>query len=106
MSTRFNAILIVVALALITARLSVFTVDEREHAIKFQFGEIVRASYEPGLHLKVPFVQNVVKYPDPILNYEVAEEKFLTSEKKNLIVDYFVTWRVSDPAQYYRAVRG
>jgi len=48
----------------------------------------------------------VAKYPDRILNYEESEERFLTGEKKNLIVDYFVTWRIIDPAQYYRSVRG
>jgi membrane protease subunit HflC len=74
--------------------------------LKLQFGEIVRADYEPGLHFKIPFVNNVTRYPDRILNYEHSEEKFLTGEKKNLIVDYFVTWRIVDPAQYYRSVGG
>jgi membrane protease subunit HflC len=86
--------------------MSVFTVDEREHALKLQFGEIVRDDYKPGLHFKIPFVHNVTRYPDRILNYEHSEEKFLTGEKKNLIVDYFVTWRIVNPAQYYRAVGG
>ena len=106
MSPRLNLLLVVLVLVAIVIRMSVFTVDEREHALKLQFGEIVGADYEPGLHFKVPFVHNVTKYPDRILNYEHAEEKFLTGEKKNLIVDYFVTWRIVDPAQYYRAVGG
>ena len=106
MSPRFNLILIVLVLAAIVVRMSVFTVDEREHVLKLQFGEIVRADYEPGLHFKIPFVNSITRYPDRILNYEQAEEKFLTGEKKNLIVDYFVTWRITDPSQYYRAVGG
>ncbi len=106
MITRFNLLLVVGALAAIVLKMSMFTVDEREHALKFQFGEIVGAGYEPGLHFKIPFVQNVVKYSDRILTYQALEEKFLTGEKKNLIVDYFVTWRIGDPAQYYRAVSG
>src|SRR5690606_10405984 len=106
MITRFNLLLVVGALAAIVLKMSMFTVDEREHALKFQFGEIVRSDYEPGLHFKIPFVQTVAKYPDRILYYEHAQERFLTGEKKNLIVDYFVTWRVVDPAQYYRAARG
>ncbi|HLF12045.1 MAG TPA: protease modulator HflC [Gammaproteobacteria bacterium] len=106
MSPRLNLLLVVLVLVAIVIRMSVFTVDEREHALKLQFGEIVGADYEPGLHFKIPFVHNVTKYPDRILNYEHAEEKFLTGEKKNLIVDYFVTWRIVDPAQYYRAVGG
>ncbi|HEY8522071.1 MAG TPA: protease modulator HflC [Gammaproteobacteria bacterium] len=105
MSQRLNVLLVVAVIAAIVIRMSVFVVDEREHALKFQFGEIVRSDYEPGLHFKIPLVQNVVKYPDRILNYESSEERFLTGEKKNLIVDYFVTWRIDDPAQYYRAVR-
>ncbi len=106
MSPRLNLLLIVAVLVAIVIRMSVFTVDEREHAVKFQFGEIVKADYAPGLHFKVPFMNDIQRYPNRILNYEHAEEKFLTGEKKNLIVDYFVTWRIVDPAQYYRSVRG
>jgi len=106
MSPRTNVMLVIVVLALLIGRMSVFVVDEREHAIKFQFQEIVNSDYEPGLHFKIPFVNTVAKYPDRILNYEESEERFLTGEKKNLIVDYFVTWRIIDPAQYYRSVRG
>ena len=106
MSPRLNLLLIVFVVVAIVVRMSVFTVDEREHALKFQFGEIVRADYEPGLHFKIPFVHNIARYPNRILNYEHSEEKFLTGEKKNLIVDYFVTWRIVDPAQYYRSVQG
>jgi membrane protease subunit HflC len=105
-SPRTNLLLIAAVVAVIVARMSVFTVDQREHAVKFQFGEIVKADYKPGLHFKMPFVQNVSRYPNRIMNFEHQEEKFLTGEKKNLIVDYFVTWRVVDPAQYYRSVRG
>jgi membrane protease subunit HflC len=106
MSPRVNLVLIVVVLVAIVVRMSVFAVDEREHAIKFQFREIVRADYEPGLHFKLPFVQNVMRYPNRIMNYGHSEERFLTGEKKNLIVDYFVTWRITDPSQYYRSVGG
>ena len=106
MSPRTNLLLIIAVVVVILVRMSVFTVDQRDYALKFQFGEIVKSDYKPGLHFKVPFVQNVVRYPNRIMNYEHQEEKFLTGEKKNLIVDYFVTWRVVDPAQYYRSVRG
>jgi membrane protease subunit HflC len=106
MSPRLNLLLIVVVLAAIVIRMSVFSVDEREHAVKFQLGRIVEADYEPGLHFKLPFVNNVTRYPNRILTYEHSEEKFLTGEKKNLIVDYFVTWRIVDPGQYYRSVSG
>jgi len=107
MGPRFNLLLILGVLIVIIVRMSVFTVDAREHAVKLQIGRIVKSDYEPGLHLKIPFFENVARYPNRILNYdEDSEERFLTGEKKNLIVDYFVQWKIVDPAQYYRAVRG
>ncbi len=106
MSPRTNLFLIVGVLVLIIGRMSVFTVDEREFAVKFRFGEIIKADYESGLHWKIPFVNTIAKYPDRILNYEESEERFLTGEKKNLIVDYFITWRIIDPGQFFRSVRG
>ncbi len=106
MSPRTNLFLIIGVLVLLVGRMSVFTVDEREFAVKFRFGEIVKADYTSGLHWKVPFVNTIAKYPDRILNYTESEERFLTGEKKNLIVDYFITWRIIDPGQYFRSVRG
>ena len=107
MGPRLNLLLILAVVAVIVIRMSVFTVDTREHALKFQVGRIAHAEYEPGLHFKIPFFENVARYPKTILNYdEGTEERFLTGEKKNLIVDYFVTWRIVDPAQYYRSVQG
>jgi len=87
-------------------RMTFFVVDEREYVVMFRFGEIVKSDYEPGLHLKMPFVNQITRYPDRILTYEESEERFLTGEKKNLIVDYYITWRIIDPAQYYRSARG
>jgi membrane protease subunit HflC len=107
MGTKFNGFLILLVVVAIVAGMSVFTVDEREFALKFQFGDIVESDYQPGLHFKWPIVQNVVTFPDLILtDDDPTQEKFLTGEKKNLIVDYFVTWRILDPEQYYRSVRG
>ncbi|TDJ47775.1 MAG: protease modulator HflC [Gammaproteobacteria bacterium] len=106
MSPRLNLLLVLVVLGVLLVRMSVFIVDEREHAVKFRFGEIVKSDYEPGLHFKIPFVNNIIKYPDRILTYSESQERFLTGEKKNLIVDYFITWRITDPGQYYRSARG
>jgi membrane protease subunit HflC len=106
MSARMNLLLIVVVLLGAVINMSVFTVDERELAIKFRFGEIIKFDFPPGLHLKWPLVNNVVKYPDRILNYDNPTERFLTDEKKNLLVDYFVDWRIRDAGQYYRATGG
>ncbi len=106
MSPRFNLVLVALVLSVTAVRMTVFTVDEREHVIKFRFGEIVKSDYEPGLHFKIPFVNDIRRYPDRILTYQESEERFLTGEKKNLIVDYFITWRITDAAQYYRSVSG
>jgi len=106
MSPRFNLLLVFVVVGVSLARTAVFTVDEREHAVKFRFGEIVKADYEPGLHFKIPFVNTIEKYPDRVLTYGESQERFLTGEKKNLIVDYFITWRITDPGQYFRSARG
>ena len=106
MSSKFNLVFALGLLAAVTIWLTVFTVDEREHVIKFRFGEIVKSDYQPGLHFKIPFVNNIRRFPDRILTYEESQERFLTGEKKNLIVDYFITWRIADPAQFYRAASG
>ncbi len=88
------------------ASMSVFTVDERELAIRFRLGKIIEADYKPGLHLKVPFINNVRKYPRQILTQTNPQELFLTFEKKNLFVDFFVKWRIVDVGAYYRAAGG
>lgn len=106
MNGRGNLLLILLILVAGGIALSLFTVDERQYAIKLRFGEIIETGYEPGLHVKVPFVHNVVKYDDRILTRNNPTEEFLTLEKKNLKVDFYVKWRIIDPAQYYRAVAG
>lgn len=97
---------VVIVLVAIGLLMTVFTVDERELAIKFRFGEIVKSDYEPGLHFKIPVVNNMAFYPKRILTITNPQELFLTFEKKNLFVDFFVKWRISDVAEYYRASNG
>jgi len=97
---------LIIAVILLVVSQSVFTVDERERAIKFRFGEIVGSDFEPGLHFKVPFVNNVEKYPKRILTLSNPQELFLTFEKKNLYVDFFVKWRIVNIDNYYNATRG
>ncbi|MGC1952759.1 MAG: protease modulator HflC [Gammaproteobacteria bacterium] len=101
-----KAILILIAGLLIVALLSMFTVDERERAIKFQLGRIVRADYTPGLYFKVPFLQNIQKLDARVQNMDAQPELYLTSEKKNLIVDSFVKWRIGDVERFYTATGG
>jgi membrane protease subunit HflC len=106
MGPRTSLLLILGVLGAIMIRMSVFTVDAREHAVKFRIGRIVDSTYEPGLHFKIPLFENVARYPNRVLILdENSREQFLTGEKKSLIVNYYVNWRVVDPAQYYRSVR-
>lgn len=98
-------VLIIAVILLVTSQ-SLFTVDERELAIKFRFGEIVGSDFTPGLHFKFPFVNNVEKYPKRILTLSNPQELFLTFEKKNLYVDFFVKWRIVNIDNYYNATRG
>jgi membrane protease subunit HflC len=106
MGPRVNVALIFLLAVGVLVQMSLFTVDEREHAMKLQFGEVLYDEYPAGLHFKIPLIQNVVKYPDRVLTFENSEERFLTGEKKNLIVDYFVIWRIVDPRQFYRSAGG
>jgi membrane protease subunit HflC len=85
---------------------SIFTVNERELAIKFRFSEIVGDAYEPGIHFKIPYVNNVNYYPKRLLTIINPQEQFLTADKKNLYVDFFVKWRITDIGTYYRATGG
>ena len=101
-----NSLKIMVPLIAVILWLSIFTVDERQEAIKFQFGEIIEADYEPGLHLKIPFVNNVRKFDNRILTIDQKPERFLTQEKKDLIVDSYVKWRIKDVIQYFKTTQG
>ena len=94
-----------VLLALLVS-MSVFTVDEREVAIKFQFSRILETDIKPGLHFKLPLINTIKKYPRTILTQTNPQELFLTLEKKNLFVDFFVKWQIVDVAEFYRATRG
>jgi len=78
-----NILIISLVVFIIVALNSVFIVDERELALKFRFGEVIRTDYEPGLHFKVPFINNAEKYPKQILTINNPQELFLTLEKKN-----------------------
>ena len=101
-----NSLKIIVPLVALLTWASVFTVDERQEAILFQFGEIIEADYEPGLHFKIPFINNVRKFDNRILTIDQKPERFLTQEKKDLIVDSYVKWRITDVVQYFKTTQG
>ena len=98
--------LVIVAVLAVLVYLSAFIVDERELAIKFKLGEIVKSDFEPGLYWLLPIFNNVRKFDARIQALDASPEKYLTSEKKNVIVDAFVKWRIVDVAEYYRATQG
>ncbi len=83
-----------------------YVVDEREKAIVFKFGEIIRSDVQPGLHWKIPFINNVRFFDARVQTMDADPESYLTQEKKNLIVDSFVKWRVKDVHQYYTRLQG
>ncbi len=92
---------------LVLAAMSLFTVDQRQFAIIFQLGEIKQVITEPGLAFKWPLIQNVRFFDKRILTYDSAEpERFLTAEKKPVLVDSFVKWRIDDVMKYYISVGG
>lgn len=106
-SNRLSAVLGGVLIVLVMISVSVFTVDQRENAIIFQLGEVKEVIKEPGLHLKWPLIQNVRTYDTRILTLDTPDtERFITSEKKNVLVDSFVKWRIADVKQYYITVGG
>jgi membrane protease subunit HflC len=102
-----GAVLITLIGVLVVASLTLFTVDQRQNAIVFRLGEIISVKKEPGLYFKVPLVDNVRYFDTRILTLDSPEpERFITSEKKNVLVDSFVKWRIVDVKQYYVSVGG
>lgn len=107
MNSRLNLLGGVVLLILVALSMSVFTVDQRQYALVFQLGEVKRVITEPGLNFKVPMIQNVRFFDRRILTLDSADpERFITSEKKNVLVDSYIKWRIIDPKLYYVSVGG
>ena len=85
---------------------SLFTVNETEMAILFKWGKIERSDYQPGLHFQLPFVNNVRKFDKRIQTFDAKPEDYLTEEKKILVVDSFIQWRIDDVKAFYVSMRG
>ena len=101
-----RAIIIGLVALLFLGANSFFTVNERETALKLQLGRVAGADYEPGLHFKLPFVQNVLKFDARLQTLDAEPARYLTAEKKNLMVDSFVKWRIKDVETFYTATTG
>jgi membrane protease subunit HflC len=106
MNTGRLAGVITLGIILIAVGLCAFTVNERELAIKLQLGRIVETGYDPGLHFKWPFVQNVRKFPRRILTISDRPERVFTAENEAVQVDFFVKWRIVDAVRFYTSTGG
>jgi membrane protease subunit HflC len=98
-------VLILLGLAGIAAYLALFTVSQTEQAIVLEFGNPKRVISDPGLHYKIPFVQNVAYFDKRILDIETGPQEVIASDKKRLVVDAFARYRIKDPLRFYQALR-
>ena len=107
MKPNFGAVIAGAIALLMILSASMFVVDQRQNAIVFRLGEVVSIKKDPGLYFKVPMLDNVRYFDVRILTIDTAEpERFLTSEKKNVLVDLFVKWRITDVRSYFTSVGG
>jgi membrane protease subunit HflC len=107
MNSKFNLLAAIAVTVMIVLAMSIFSVDQRQYALVFQLGEVKRVITEPGLNFKIPMIQNVRVFDNRILTLDNNEpERFITSEKKNVLVDSFIKWRIVDPKLYYISVGG
>lgn len=98
--------LIAAVVILVGGLMSIFVVDERELVLKFRLGEIVKSDYDAGIYFKVPFINNIKKFDKRILTLDARPAIYLTKEKKNVNVDFFVKWRISNVETYYKSMSG
>ena len=106
MSGRQMSILIGLVVLLAIVSNSLYVVNERERAVLLKFGEVVSTDIEPGLHFKIPVVNDVRRFESRLITLDSSPQRYLTAEKKALIVDSFVKWRVADAGKYYTATGG
>jgi len=97
---------ILLVIAIFVGLQSIFVVKETDYAIKFRLGEVVRADYEPGLHWKTPFINNIVKFDRRLLLLDMPPEQMNTAEQKYVDVDYYMKWRIEDPREFYISTSG
>jgi len=106
MNSLKNYFMPVLALIFFVLSSALFTVNEYDRVVLFRLGEIVKTDFTPGLHFKLPFLTNVKRFDGRLQALNAPPERYLTSEKKNVIVDAFIQWRISDVATFYRSTRG
>ncbi|WP_430460161.1 protease modulator HflC [Thalassolituus sp. LLYu03] len=106
MSPKVMLTAIVLGIVLLVGSQGLYVINETERAIKLQFGEVVEADIPPGLHWKVPFMQNIKRFDARVLTLDTNPSRFLTSGKKYVIVDSYAKWRIKDVNSYYKATSG
>lgn len=106
MSARTNLYIFLTVLIVILLNMSIFFVDQRERVLLLQFGKIERADYEPGLHFKLPFFENIKRFDGRVLTLDVRPEQYITGGKEKLLVDSFILWKIDDVATYFTAMGG
>jgi membrane protease subunit HflC len=106
MASRLLPFLILLLATLLLISTSCFVVREQELALRVQLSRIVSSDYEPGLHFKIPFVEDVVRFDRRVLTVNFNGEQFLTRESQPLAIDYYIKWRIRDASQYYQSTGG
>jgi membrane protease subunit HflC len=106
MSSRSLFISILILLVLVVGSNSLYIIKETERGVLLQFGEVVNNNIEPGLHAKIPGVHKVRKFDARVLTLDYTPQSYLTKDKKPLIVDSFVKWRIKDVSKFYTATSG
>ncbi|MGL4208571.1 MAG: protease modulator HflC [Candidatus Adiutrix sp.] len=103
---KLYTIILIAVVALVLVSNSVFTVDQTRFALILQFGEPVSVKTKPGLHFKLPFVQNVIALDNRLMEYDVDTTIIYTGDKKNMVVDAYVRWRIDNPLLFYKRFKG
>lgn len=106
MSNKASIVLFIVALVAVAVSSSVYTVKQSERGVLLQFGEVVKDDLQPGLHFKIPVVNESRLFDGRMRVMEMRQEEYLTQEKKRLVVDSYVMWRIQDVKQFYIATGG
>ncbi len=106
MSNRLVSILATLGLIFVIAAQSLFVINARERAVLLRFGEIINPNLEPGLHVKIPFIDKVRIFDGRLQSLEIPQERFLTLEQKAVIVDAYIKWRIQDVQRFYKATNG
>lgn len=106
MSNKSMFALIVLVIGLLVVNSCLFVVTEKERAVVLEFGRLIKVDVQPGLHFKFPVVDKVRKFDGRLLTADVMPQSFFTSEKKRLVVDYYIKWRIKDVEAYYKSTGG